>query len=382
MAARLAQETDLSELRDQLASASRVAVDTEFHAERRYWPELFLVQIQVPGADAWIVDPLVEGLLPDLAEALAGVPWLVHGGSQDLRLLIRALGRLPEDIVDTQIGSGLCGERYPQGYGSLMQEHLGLTLPKSATLSDWSRRPLSREQLAYAIDDVARLPALWQAIVDKVHAADREQLLSGACHAFREASITEQEPTTAWRRFQAAAGMTPVQLAVLREVCAWRESAAQNGNVPPRAVLSDGVVVELAKRPPPTAERLLANRRFPRNARKHVPELVRCVQRGMACADPPRFVTRHTTPWRTAATLRAWSLVEGHHHQWAPNLVLPPPLIDDIVLAWPADRSALGAALGPWRDPLIGDHLWAFWSGHTSLSLANGRAQSPSAPAH
>lgn len=384
MATRLAHEpAERDALRSQLATADRIAIDTEFHAERRYVPELFLVQVQVPGADAWIIDPLVDGALEDLAEALVAVPWIVHGGSQDVRLLSRALGSIPDEVLDTQIGSGLCGPRFPQGYGALVQEHLGITLPKAATLSDWSKRPLSPQQLDYAIDDVTRLHALWGAIEKRLIARDRLEIARQACREAALAAVGPPDPVDAWRRFGAAEGMRPNQLAVLREVAGWREATAQANNVPPRAVLSDGIVVELAKRPPPDGDRILANRRFPRGARKHVPDLVECVRRGLAIAesDAPRCVHRYSGPWRTAATLKAWALTQGHDDQWASSLVLPDRLIGDLALSRPSGRSDLAEQLGPWRDALLGDALWELLSGRLVLAIDAGavRIGSPQA---
>lgn len=375
MAVRLAHEpAEREALRAQLASAERIAVDTEFHAERRYVPELFLVQIQVPGADAWILDPLVDGVLPDLAAALVAVPWIVHGGSQDVRLLQEALGDVPERVFDTQIASALCGPRYPQGYGALVQEHLGLALPKAATLSDWSKRPLTDQQLDYAIDDVTRLPALWDAIERRLSALDRVAIAHQACFEAARIAKVAPPPQEAWRRFGAAEGMRPNQLAVLREVAGWREATAEAANLPPRAVLSDGIVVELAKRPPADEARILANRRFPRNARKHVPDLMACVRRGLAApeADAPRCVHRYSGPWRAAAVLKAWSLLQGHADRWASALVLPDERIGDLVLSRPGSRSDLAETLGPWRDALVGDAMWRLWSGDHALLLVDG----------
>jgi ribonuclease D len=375
MTVRRPSERDLPDLLAQLGGAERVAVDTEFHAERRYWPELFLVQVQVPGADAWILDPL-KGELEAAGEALVSVPWLVHGGSQDLRLLQRALGTVPDDVYDTQIGSALCGERYPQGYGTLVSEHLGLQLPKASTLSDWSRRPLSDEQIAYAIDDVARLPALWAAIEAKLVALDRLDTARQACAEFRADSIADVQPREAWRSIHASAGMNGAQRSVLRELCAWREQTALDSNVPPRAIVNDGVAIELSKRPPATRERLLANRRFPRHAKRYVDDLLGCIERGLASApdEHPRCVERHTAPWRLAATLRAWALIEGHRQRWAPRWVLPDDRIDRLALARPADRSALADELGPWRDALLGDDLWALLTGEGLLRVSDGQA--------
>jgi ribonuclease D len=359
---------------EALGNCELVAVDTEFHAERRYIPKLFLVQVQVPSGDAWIIDPLDNGLLERCAEALIAVPWIVHGGSQDLRLLHRALGDVPTTIRDTQIGAALVRERHPEGYGVLVSTFLGTVLPKGATLSDWSKRPLTQEQLEYAADDVVRLPSLWAAIEAELVRLGRLELCADACAEFRAASIVEADPNEAWRAFGASAGMTTRSRSILRELAAWRERVAQRRDEPPRSILGDGSLIDLAKRPPTSASAILENRRFPRAAVKHVDALWQAIQAGekTQASQAPTCVDRFSAPWRASHTLHAWALEQGHLHNWSPRLVLDVPLIEAIALAAPSCREALAALLGPWRDALVGESLWLAISGTHHFSMRHG----------
>jgi ribonuclease D len=383
MPARLLTTDNLPHLVDALASAPRVAIDTEFHAERRYVPKLFLVQIHIPGDEAWIVDPLMPDVLDALAAPLRGVPWIVHGGSQDIRLLARALGGVPEEVLDTQIGAALLCERYPEGYGTLVQRFLGRTLPKASTLSDWSRRPLSPDQLKYAVDDVLRLPDLWGAIEHRLVERGRLDVAKLACADARARSMVESDPNEAWRRFAAAPGMTPRARSILQELTAWREAVAQERNQPARTLLGDGTIVELAKRPPATQDGILANRRFPRSAQKHIAEIWAAVERGRQRTDAqaPACPERYSGPWRSLHVLRAWAVQLGHELALSPTLVLDGELLDALALDPPTSRPVVAERLGPWRDALVGDATWAWFCGSQKLGMIGSDSTlSPAAP--
>lgn len=373
MPARLLTADLLPSFADALETAERVAVDTEFHAERRYVPKLYLVQVYVPGGEAWIIDPLDGGILQKAATALRSVPWIVHGGSQDIRLLGSALGGVPEVVLDTQLGSALLNERFPEGYASLVQRFLGRTLPKTSTLSDWSRRPLSAEQLRYAMDDVLRLPELWQAIEHRLEDAGRLEAAHLACAEARAQHLIEPEPTESWRRFAAATGMTWRARAILRELCTWREALAQERNQPPRTLLGDGSVVELSKRPPRTRDGILANRRFPRSAQKHIDAIWSAIERGRACreADAPSLPERYSSRWRAMHASQAWAKLVGHEVQVSPRLVFDDERIESLVMAPPQTREELRQRLG-WRDLVVGDLTWSWLRGASAMRFDGG----------
>ena len=158
----LARPKDYPAAMREIARAEWVGLDTEFHAERRWLPRLFLLQVQVPGGTTWLFDPLEDGGIRPLGDLLCERPWVVHAGHQDMRILHAWFGRLPEVVLDTQIASGLLGLHYPQGFSSLVHERLGREVEKREQLSDWSRRPLDQKQIDYAAADVVLLEPLWE----------------------------------------------------------------------------------------------------------------------------------------------------------------------------------------------------------------------------
>jgi ribonuclease D len=276
---RLAGVADAPAIVASLEGARRVAVDTEFHAERRFIPELYLVQLHVDGGPTWIVDPLREDLIPRIARALLSVQWVVHAGEQDLRVMFGALGGLPEEVLDTQIAAALISSHWPAPYAGLVQQYLGTSLDKGETLSDWSRRPLAAAQLAYAALDVELLLPLWDRLEGLLKERGRLEIAVAACAEARNVAFDPPDDADAYREIQAAASLQPQHLAVLQELATWRLERARATNQPTRAVLSDGAMVDLARRQPLTTSSLLSNRRLPRTLAKDADELVARIAR-------------------------------------------------------------------------------------------------------
>lgn len=379
---RLAGKEDGPELAAMLKRSSRVAIDTEFHAERRFLPELFLVQLKpdIEDAPIWIVDPLQTNILAKIADALLAVPWVVHAGEQDLRVLRDAIGRLPELVFDTQIAAGLVASHWPAPYGGLVSRWLGISLEKGETLSDWSRRPLSAAQLNYAALDVDLLLPLWDRLEVELSAKGRSALARSACDEALEAANNPPDDAESMREIAAASALQPDVLLVLQELSAWRTERARATNQPMRAVLSDGALVDLARRKPLTVDALLANRRLPRSLSKEAPELVERIAR--AAARPlwavPKLVRKRTPQWRSTAWLQLFGESLGERLSFGSGLVMPRSLAERLVLDRPKTRDALSEVLD-WRDPLLGERLFQALQGEISLAIFSTEVQSEEA---
>ena len=375
MSIRLTNPDDIHELVDQLRHAHVAYVDTEFHAERQYTPTLFLVQVHPAGGDIWLLDPLIEGLLESAADALVSLPWVLHGGSQDMKLLHREFGRLPDTILDTQIGAGLLSVDFPCGFGRLVHRFLGEQLQKSATLSDWSRRPLSDDQMKYAADDVQYLPALWSEIERQLEERGRLEHARSACADAKHEALAAFDADAAWRRIPGSGSLDPRQAAVLRELILWREKTAQKRGQPPRSVLSDGIMRDLAKRQPTSTSELMSNRRLPRTVRHKLSnQLIELVCRGRAIpeAEQPSVIRNHSEQAILTTWLQCFAQSNGQRLNLSSRLVLPLHLRERIALAPPATREDLGTLLGPWRNDILGDALWGALRGAMALGIQEG----------
>lgn len=378
MATRLATPDDTPAIRELVERAPLVAVDTEFHAERRYLPRLLLVQVAIPDGDTWVIDPLVPGLLEALAEALRATDWIVHGGQQDMRLLHEALGGLPPRVLDTQIGAGLLAADHPAGFASLVARWLGITVDKSATLSDWSRRPLTRAQLDYATRDAELLPPLWARIEAALRARGRLEACFAACDEARARVLDPPADDELWVELHGASHLSRADAVVAQEIVAWRERVARETDQPPRSVLSDGLVLDLARRRPADADAMLSNRRFPRAvAKRYGAELADAVRR--AAARPewawPRFVRSGSVEAMRLRFLGLWAEIAGRADDWSPRLVLPRDVLERLIVEGATDEAGVRSVVGDWRAELVGADLARALGGGIALRLEAGEVR-------
>ena len=251
------KDSELVGLRDRLIDHPRVAIDTEFHRERTYFPELALLQIGSPDG-VYLIDPLKcdVGILAPVLDS--SVLWIAHAAQQDLEVLHLATGVTPRNLFDTQIASGFIGMSTPS-LSALVSSTLGVNLSKGDRLTDWLRRPLTPAQCAYAANDVLHLDAVYEKVTEELIGLDR---LGWAEEACAESLSRRQESTSddAWLRVKDARSLKGEARGVARSVARWRDERARQLNVPVRRVLSDMALVSIAQQVPTSANELLGLR--------------------------------------------------------------------------------------------------------------------------
>ncbi len=249
----------------ELSTQPRYGVDTEFHRERTYYPELLLVQLSWPGHVA-LVDPLAVdiGLLRELFDR-GGVA-VMHAASQDLEILAMTVGEVPSRLFDVQVAAAFCG--YAQvSLVELARDTLNVELSKGDRLTDWSRRPLGKREQQYAADDVAYLLELQDALSARLSRGQRspgndrsdDGRLAWAeeeCERVRCVNRHPQDPETAWWKLKGRTKLRGRTRGIAQSVAAWRERRAQQQNVPVRTVLSDLAMAGIVQRSPRTEPQL------------------------------------------------------------------------------------------------------------------------------
>ena len=369
MSVRLARPRDFTEAIAEIDSAPHVGVDTEFHAEGRWIPQLFLLQVHVPGGTTWLFDPLVDGGIRTIGDVLCGRPWVVHAGHQDMRILHAWFGRLPEQVLDTQVAAGLLCERFPEGYASLVQRYLGSLVEKKQRLSDWSARPLTEAQIDYAAADVLLLFDLWERLESDLRQRGRLHLVQEACRERRAAALQTAGDGEAWRGLNAVPALDDDALKAVRALSVWRRRLAIDRDSQERSVIGDGLLVQLSKARPATLAELKANRRMPKSVvRRYGADIVRVVGEASSQTGVPLVARYRTAEWRTLAWLECYAQALGREGSWASDLVLPRRLIESLATRPPRRREELTERLG-WRDELVGDQLWAGMAGEVALGL-------------
>lgn len=295
----LTTEQAVADYCDAIARAEVIAFDTEFVSEDRYYPELCLVQVAAHGRLA-IIDPLAVSALTPFWNLLAapGHATVVHAGREEFRFCRRAIQARPAAWFDTQIASGLVGLEYPASYGTLLQKVLGTTLRKGETRTNWRRRPLSRRQLEYALQDVLYLEPLYERLQERLQALGRESWLQEELGAWQD-QLEREETTERWRRVAGITGLSRRQLAIVYELWRWRDRQAQARDIPPRRVLRDDLLLELARRASADEAHIRAVRGMDwRKQQRAIPELAACIARGLAKPDDqcPQTGVKNTRP--------------------------------------------------------------------------------------
>jgi ribonuclease D len=262
---------------DLLAQCRQFGLDTEFVGEDTYHPHLCLVQVATAQA-LYLIDPITVGPLDRFWQLIVDPANLVvvHAAREEVRLCLLATGKLPGNIFDLQLAAGLVGLIYPMGHGNLVNNLLGIQLAKGETLTEWRDRPLTRQQIRYAFDDVRFLLPLWQRLSARLEELGRsswalEEFARLAASARPEETVQEK-----WRRLRGLGSLDRRRLALVREIFNWREVTAARVNRPPRTLVRDDLIIEIAKRNPTQEKDLQVIRGL---AKRDLPAILEAVAR-------------------------------------------------------------------------------------------------------
>jgi len=245
----------LESLCHTLRQSPRLALDTEFVGEDTFVPRLELIQVATATTAAVIDFPAVQtgGSLDVFWELIcdARIEKIVHAGRQDLDLFAIHAGQIPKPFFDTQIAAAMVGYGAQVAYANLVQRLHGTKLAKAHTFTNWSARPLSDDQIAYALEDVEFLLSIHSHLENRLNILGRSEWVSEE-FARLETAIGEKsrEPQERYQRIRGWDTLKPKGAAVLREVAVWREAEARRRNVPRGRVMRDEVLLQLARHPP------------------------------------------------------------------------------------------------------------------------------------
>lgn len=367
---------ELAEVCARMARHPYVTVDTEFLRETTFWPKLCVVQLAT-DEEAVAVDALAEGL--DLAPffALMGdraVLKVFHAARQDVEIIWNLARLIPAPLFDTQVAAMVCGYGDQVAYGELAQSIAKVTLDKSSRFTDWTRRPLSDAQIDYAIADVTHLRPIYRFLHAKLERTGRLPWLIDEMATLTSAETYAQEPAKAWERFRHRA-RKPRDLAVLMEICAWREHEAQSRDVPRSRILKDDVMIEVALAAPKTIDALGNMRAFPRGMErsKAGSEILAAIERGLA-RDPktlPRIERerRGNGGGATVELLKVLLRQVSERHGVAARMIATIEDLEAIAQNDDADTQTLKG----WRRDLFGARALELKHGKLALTVENGK---------
>ena len=244
------ESAGLNALVEAARGAGQIGLDTEFMREKTYRAQLCLIQVAA-GDEIFIVDPLEVDPAP-VAELVGdpSIEVLLHAAKQDLELFHDLYGVVPTKVFDVQAAAGFAGYGASLAYGRLVEATLGVALEKGESYTDWCRRPLTEKQLTYAADDVRYLSGIAERLKDELSKGNRLEWAIGEMASLEDPSAYAFEPGNAWVRVKGRGSLSGRQLAVLRELAAWREEEASRRDIPRGWVIKDPTLIELARRSP------------------------------------------------------------------------------------------------------------------------------------
>lgn len=373
---------DLARFCEAAKNAPYVTVDTEFLRERTYWSKLCLIQLAVPpastaktdGGEAVLVDPLAEGLsLEPLYDLFRhkGTVKVFHAARQDLEIFYHDAQLFPEPLFDTQVAAMVCGFGEQVGYETLVRKIARANLDKSSRFTDWSRRPLSDAQKAYALADVTHLRVIYEFLSAELVKTGREAWLAEEVAVLEDPETYITRPDEAWLKVRTRTN-SPRFLAILRELARFREAYAQERDIPRSRVFKDDAMIELASTKPLTEADLARSRLLLREARKGeiAAGIMAAVKAGLEAKDLPQPKGEEPGKPGNAALsdlLRVLLKAKADAAGVAPKLIASSSELDAIATG---DRNL--PALQGWRAEVFGDDALRLAAGEIALSAQGG----------
>lgn len=340
-----------------------VAVDTEFMRVDTFYPIAGLLQVS-EGERAYLIDPLlIEDWTP--FSALLQNPAVVkvlHACSEDLEVFLRLTDSLPAPLFDTQLAAAYLNLGFSMGYSRLVQTVLNIELPKGETRSDWLQRPLSETQVSYAAEDVLHLAEVYTALQAQLSPEKNAWVLEDGAELVLNLR-REVDPNEVYREAKLAWKLSRAQLAVLRELCAWREREARARNQPRNRVIREHSLWPIARNQP---DNLVALARIddmhPKTIRRDGETLLKLIKDGAAtpAAEWPEALPE-PLPLEASALLkklRAIGQREGERLNIAAEIMLRKKTLEALLkTGYPNGPYQLPDSLRGWRRELMGQAL-------------------------
>ena len=367
----------------QIAGVERVALDTEFHNERSYAPRLMALQMVV-GDAIFIVDALRVRDLQPLADALAAKTVVGHALQSDLKIFADRFERLPAAAFDTQLAAAFCGYGISISLADLVHDVVGIRLRKSQTVSDWSSRPLSPNQIEYLVDDVRHLFEVADALQTRLVENGRYAWFEEEARLLVDPARYRPDPERMYLRIPGATRMNRRELGILRELALLRDSLARERDVPLKFIIPDDVMGAIVVLRPATRDELSQLRRLDAGARKAFGDrIVAAVARGLALRDDelPAKLKRPPGAEREAIVACLAVLVNAiaAENGLPAGLLTPRAALERVARELPQSVDEIARTLDAtaWRAALVAEPLHALLSGQTALTVAGAQGGDP-----
>ena len=367
----------LAEFCQTIASADYCVIDTEFVREKTYYPILSLIQIATEQ-QMGCIDPLAIKNFEPLAKLMQKTDMLkvFHSPSQDLEILYQQFGEVPTPVFDTQLAAAVIGYTHQMSYADLVFEITGVQLEKKHTRADWSRRPLSDDELDYAMDDVRYLLPVYQNLRETLVAKNRLSWIEKDLEVMSHAATYDVDFANLWQRLKGVQKLRGEQLQIASELCQWREQVAQKKDRPRRWIVADDWIIDIARKKPTSNEDLATIRgmtekvieRYGRVFLEIVDKAMKVDAKLWPQPKKPQPLSVHQQA--LGDCLMALSRVIADENNIAMGTFATRKDIDDLIVNRKTSRLAQG-----WRFTMGGEQLLDFIHGQLLLGIEDDRLQ-------
>ena len=367
----------LAALCERLRRETWVTIDTEFMRERTYYPELCVVQL-ASSVDVAVVDAEAPGMdLAPLGALLADTAVLkvFHAARQDVEIFLELFGTVPKPLFDTQVAAMVAGFGDQVGYDALVQALTGGAIDKAHRFSDWSARPLSASQIAYAAADVTHLRVVYERLRQRLEQEGRAHWVAEEMAALDEPGTYRADPEAMWERLRPKTNNRRM-LGLLRATAAWREREAQRVNIPRQRLLKDECLLEIAATAPTTPEALARVRGITRgfSEGRSGTGLLEALREAAELPEDalplaPRAKEGGRPSPALVALLKVLLAAKCEEHHVAPKLLASSEELDRLATEGAPDIQALQG----WRREVFGADALALKAGQITLGVDGKR---------
>ena len=375
----ITEQTQLVEACRRLANETFLSIDTEFMREKTYYPQLCLIQI-AGKKEAIVIDALAEDInLNPVLELMENeaITKVFHACRQDIEIFYNLNHKIPSPIFDTQIGAMVCGYGESVGYDKLVRQITGIQIDKSSRFTDWSYRPLSKQQIKYALSDVTHLRTVFESLSSQLEKSGRTKWLEEEFKTVLNPETYNTPLDKSWKRLKVKNGQ-PRFLILIRELCAFREREAQNRNVPRNRIIRDDILLDIAARSPKSPHDLAKVRNLTKQFSQgklgeSILRVVETANKIPVCEAPPLEKVNNFQHQKSALVdlLKVLLKLKSEDFNVAQKLIANSADLEAIA----NNNDANVLALTGWRKDIFGDDALLLKTGKIALSASNGKIQ-------
>jgi ribonuclease D len=373
----ITSSSELKTLCRTLSSLPYIAVDTEFLRDKYYYPKLCLIQIGSPDGQ-YLIDPLFPNMdIAPLVELFTNpnIIKVFHSAKQDIETFYYITGKTITPLYDTQVAAMAVGYFSQTSYATLVSDFLNITLDKTNQFSEWDKRPLSKQQISYAIDDVRHLHVIYPLLNQKLIDQQRIHWIEEEITALTDPATYQIDPDTIWQKLSLR-DRSPTFLGTVKTIAAWREKEAQSSNRPRTHILKDAVLIDIASIRPKSIERLCHIRGANHLNQTQEATLMAAIQDGIQNplqATPATFYNKNLQPDEKHISdlfKIALHTVSQKHHV-AERLIISSHDLLELAL----NPAATHPVMSGWRYEIFGKYIEGLRTGKLALRLSDGKIE-------